>query len=126
MTFDNSDYFLLSREWRAVRMRVLERDGAKCGCCGSTAADGARMNVDHIKPRIRYPELALTESNLQVLCDACNQGKGNRYETDWRRESPACRVLPAQPSRQGSDTYECTPEERERLRQLDEVRGLRR
>jgi 5-methylcytosine-specific restriction endonuclease McrA len=42
------------------------------------------MHVDHIKPRSKYPHLALRESNLQVLCEACNLGKGNWDETDWR------------------------------------------
>lgn len=42
------------------------------------------MNVDHIRPRSRFPELALTESNLQVLCETCNHGKGNWSERDWR------------------------------------------
>lgn len=81
---NQDDPFLASWEWRTIRMRVLERDGAKCACCGVTAREGARMNVDHIKPRRHYPELALTLSNLQVLCEECNHGKGNRYETDWR------------------------------------------
>ena len=81
------DPFLLCAEWKTLRMRALERGGAKCACCGRSAADGARMNVDHIKPRRFYPELALTLDNLQVLCSDCNHGKGNKYETDWRRES---------------------------------------
>ncbi len=42
------------------------------------------MHVDHIKPRRKYPELALSRSNLQVLCNLCNHGKGNWDETDWR------------------------------------------
>jgi len=45
----------------------------------------ARLNVDHIRPRRYYPELALELGNLQVLCAACNQGKGNKDATDWRR-----------------------------------------
>lgn len=89
MKYDrDQDYFLMCREWRVIRMRVLERDGAKCACCGRTAAHGVVMNVDHIKPRIRHPELALSESNLQVLCNECNHGKGNKFETDWRRQPP--------------------------------------
>jgi len=79
-----ADPFLQSFEWRTVRMHVLKRDGAKCACCGATAANGVVMNVDHIKPRRTHPELALTESNLQVLCEACNHGKGNWDSTDWR------------------------------------------
>jgi hypothetical protein len=83
----NTDAFLLSYEWRALRMRVLKRFGARCQCCGATAKDGVRIHVDHIKPRRQFPELALVESNLQVLCEACNHGKGNWDHTDWRPAS---------------------------------------
>ena len=79
-----SDAFLSTYAWRRLRMRVLKRDGAKCACCGATPATGAVMNVDHIKPRRLFPDLALDENNLQVLCDACNHGKGNWDQTDWR------------------------------------------
>jgi len=78
--------FLLSYEWRVTRMKVLVRDGARCACCGSTAKDGVRMNVDHIKPRKTHPELALNMSNLQVLCEVCNHGKSNWDTTDWRKQ----------------------------------------
>ena len=86
MTYGN-DPFLESREWRVIRMRALERDGGRCAACGRTAADGIVINVDHIKPRSRFPELALDVDNLQVLCAPCNHGKGNKFETDWRRGS---------------------------------------
>ena len=78
------DSFLESYEWRRVRMAVLKRDGARCVCCGATPSDGVRMNVDHIKPRKKFPELALDPANLQVLCEECNHGKGNWDQTDWR------------------------------------------
>lgn len=84
----NTDAFLLSYEWRALRMRVLTRFGARCQCCGSAAKDGVRIHVDHIKPRRQFPELALVESNLQVLCEVCNHGKGNWDHTDWRPAGP--------------------------------------
>ncbi len=78
------DSFLDTYAWRALRMKVLIRDGRRCACCGATPATGAVMNVGHIKPRRLYPELALDENNLQVLCHDCNHGKGNWDETDWR------------------------------------------
>jgi hypothetical protein len=87
--FAASDAFLESYEWRRVRMVVLKRDGARCACCGATPADGVRMNVDHIKPRKKFPELALDPQNLQVLCEVCNHGKGNWDQTDWRAGEPA-------------------------------------
>jgi len=86
VTREIPDAFLQSYEWRRVRMVVLKRDGAKCRCCGATPIDGRVMNVDHIKPRKHFPQLALDLNNLQVLCDVCNHGKGNWDETDWRQE----------------------------------------
>lgn len=81
------DEFLRTFEWRRVRMQVLERDGARCSCCGRTAADGVAIHVDHIKNRKSHPHLALDPANLQVLCGDCNHGKGNKFSTDWRRAS---------------------------------------
>ena len=80
----SSPEFLSSYEWRKVRLIALKRDGAKCACCGATPASGAVMNVDHIKPRKFFPELALDPDNLQVLCHECNHGIGNWDQTDFR------------------------------------------
>jgi len=80
-----SEEFLRSGEWRRLRMLVIKKRGARCECCGATPKDGVTViNVDHIKPRRDFPELALSESNLQVLCAVCNHGKGNWDKTDWR------------------------------------------
>jgi 5-methylcytosine-specific restriction endonuclease McrA len=79
-----SPAFLESFEWRSLRMRALKLYGSKCQCCGATPANGAVMNVDHIKPRKTAPHLALELSNLQILCHECNHGKGNWDKTDWR------------------------------------------
>lgn len=65
-------------------MVVLKKRGARCECCGATPANGAVMNVDHVHPRKTHPQLALEETNLQVLCGDCNHGKGNWDSTDWR------------------------------------------
>lgn len=73
--------FYLTKEWRALRYRAFEEYGRKCHCCRTT--EGV-MHVDHIKPRSTHPSLELEFSNLQILCEACNIGKSNRYETDWR------------------------------------------
>jgi 5-methylcytosine-specific restriction endonuclease McrA len=40
--------------------------------------------MDHIKPRARYPHLALDINNLQPACADCHTGKGNWDATDWR------------------------------------------
>jgi hypothetical protein len=83
-----SNDFLLSFAWRQLRMVVLKKRGARCECCGASPRDGQTViNVDHVKPRKLFPELALEESNLQVLCGTCNHGKGNWDQTDWREQS---------------------------------------
>jgi 5-methylcytosine-specific restriction endonuclease McrA len=81
---DASKNFLESREWQELRYRALKLHGARCQCCGATRKDGKEIHVDHIKPRSRFPLLALDIANLQVLCGDCNRGKGAWDETDWR------------------------------------------
>lgn len=79
--------FYASPEWKRARYDALKRHGARCQCCGATAATGARINVDHIRPLKANWHLRLEQSNLQVLCGSCNAGKGNRDKTDWRHPS---------------------------------------
>ncbi|HEV2099337.1 MAG TPA: HNH endonuclease [Stellaceae bacterium] len=83
------DEFLQTHAWKQLRYKALRKYGRRCQCCGATPESGAIMNVDHIKPRRRFPELALRLDNLQVLCGDCNQGKGNWDQTDWRDPEPA-------------------------------------
>lgn len=80
----SGDNFLMSYEWRSLRMMAIKKYGNKCMCCGASPSDGIVINVDHIKPRKRFPELSLDINNLQILCNVCNHGKGNWDTTDWR------------------------------------------
>lgn len=76
--------FLDSREWKILRYQAFEKYGNRCQCCGSTPEDGVKMHVDHIKPKSTHPEIALDLNNLQILCEDCNVGKINQWDTDWR------------------------------------------
>jgi hypothetical protein len=78
------DAFLSSPAWKALRRKVIKKHGTRCACCGHKPRNPQQVNVDHVKPRRFYPELALEESNLQVLCGACNKLKGNS-DTDYRK-----------------------------------------
>jgi hypothetical protein len=80
---DSKD-FLASKEWKRLRLEALKKNGSRCQCCGAGPSSGAVLNVDHIKPRKLFPELALHIDNLQVLCGECNEGKGNWDMTDFR------------------------------------------
>ncbi len=78
------DQFYQSQEWRAVRYEALKLSNGRCAACGNRPTEENPIEVDHIKPRSKYPQLALSLANLQVLCRDCNQGKSNRDATDWR------------------------------------------
>lgn len=85
-----STEFLRTWAWRELRYATIKRYGPVCQCCGATAkTSGEPIQVDHIKPRSLFPELAMDPENLQVLCAPCNQGKSNTDFTDWRPSHPA-------------------------------------
>jgi 5-methylcytosine-specific restriction endonuclease McrA len=83
--------------WRAVRLRVLERDGYRCqirlpGCLG-VATDG-----DHIVPR-HLGGAWYDEGNVRAACGPCNRARGNRLRQrygsanrrpsrNWYRDQP--------------------------------------
>ena len=78
--------FFKSREWKELRYQAFVKYGNYCMCCGISASEGAIMQVDHIKPRHKHPDLALDINNLQILCASCNRGKYSEDETDWRMD----------------------------------------
>lgn len=77
----NRTSFHKSDEWLKLRYEVLKKYGRKCMLCGTEKGE---MNVDHIKPRSKYPNLVFEFNNLQVLCRDCNVGKSDRDDTDFR------------------------------------------
>lgn len=88
----NQDQFLRSPEWKAVRSQALELYGRRRAKCGQEQTRSRRINVDHIKPRKYFPELALELSNLQPLCGPCNRAKGNRHFTNYREHGLELKV----------------------------------
>lgn len=80
--------FYDSWQWKRCRYEFLKLKERKCLCCGASAKDGAKVVVDHIKPIRKFWKLRLEPSNLQILCDDCNMGKGSHDMTDWGISSP--------------------------------------
>lgn len=103
-----SDAFFESRPWLELRYRVLKSSKGCCSCCGTRGDAGNPLQVDHIRPRSKYPDLALRADNCQVLCRNCNMGKSNKDSTDWRFE----------PSRELAILNTLDPAKRFRLQQL--------
>lgn len=84
--------FYRSRAWRELRYKAILKYGRNCMCCGVRADP---VHVDHIKPRSKYPELALDINNVQILCEADNLAKSAWDETDWRPSSASPSSPPA-------------------------------
>lgn len=82
----SSNAFYASWEWKKVRYEAIKKYEQRCMCCGWRVGDTeyGYLVVDHIKPRSKYPALALDVNNLQILCNDCNMGKSNDSIDDWR------------------------------------------
>jgi len=76
--------FYESWAWKRLRYGFIKSKQRRCECCGATPQDGCRIVVDHIRPIRRYWDWRLNITNLQLLCDDCNRGKGSQDTTDWR------------------------------------------
>lgn len=78
--------FLHSGEWRNLKYKFRKMHDNKCMCCGQKPSQFTSIFtcVDHIKCRKQYPNLALDITNLQILCNECNHGKGNTDDTNFK------------------------------------------
>jgi len=73
---DKQQLFYSSPEWAMIRKQVINEEESICALCKRKIRKQDDITVDHIKPRSKYPKLALKRQNLQVLCRRCNSSKG--------------------------------------------------
>ena len=76
---DNKSSFYHSEAWQELRKQVFQKYPYICGRCGNKN----HLEVDHVKPRSKYPDLELELGNLQILCRDCNLLKGTQDSTEW-------------------------------------------
>ena len=78
--FRNFRYAVRSSKWSKVRKQHLAKQ-PKCAACGKTT----KLEVHHIKPVHKYPELELDPDNLITLCaDPCHIIFGHlKYWKSW-------------------------------------------
>lgn len=69
---DNINKFYKCKEWRALRLKALDRDKNECQQCKERGYFGHAECVHHIKEVKDYPELALELYNLKCLCNKCH------------------------------------------------------
>lgn len=78
----------------SLRYALIEKAGGRCQACGAPGSDHT-LDIDHIVPRaaakngkVRLPDgrhVPVDDPvNLQVLCAACNRGKRDLGEYDFR------------------------------------------
>ena len=60
-----------TQRWKALRLRVLDRDNWTCCQC----PERRRLEIDHVLPVRTHPELAWEITNLQALCGRCHARK---------------------------------------------------
>ena len=77
--------FYKSAKWRKLRKSIVSRDGGHCQSCliKYNRIESRNLEIHHIKPRSKYPELRFEESNLITLCKSCNTRTGTREELDF-------------------------------------------
>ena len=63
-----------SRQWKQVRLRVLQRDAYECQI--TVGCPRPATSVDHIVPRSRGGDNGL--DNLRAACGPCNSRRGDR------------------------------------------------
>ncbi len=67
----------------AVRKYVFGRDQYQCRSCAVIDVTAKSLVIDHIIPLSKGGTNDL--SNLQTLCDKCNQIKSNRIDSRFKR-----------------------------------------
>ena len=78
-----------TRQWRRVRLKILERASYVCNVCGKLGAS----EVDHVIPLQDGGDF-WSEGNLQSICSPChiektrkeNEKKQDPKELFWERE----------------------------------------
>lgn len=75
---DETHQFYSSPEWNLIRKQIIKESGRVCAECNKYIRSNEDVTVDHIRPRSKYPHLALEKQNLRVLCRSCNASKGDR------------------------------------------------
>ena len=86
---DNPRYMLYEdfykhKDWVYLKKIIYTFTNKKeCFRCESKE----NLQIDHIKPKSKYPEHSFDIFNLQILCKDCNFEKSAKYKDDYRPSS---------------------------------------
>lgn len=86
----NDHLFYSTTPWKKKRLEILERDNFECQKCKERGLQTQAQAVHHIVHLRDNKELALVDSNLISLCNACHNEehpeKLNRFHSDIHAE----------------------------------------
>ena len=66
---------------RVVKSLHNMQHGKCCYCEGYIPDDGRGKEVEHFRPRSKFPQLAYDWNNLLLACTACNGAKSDQFPT---------------------------------------------
>lgn len=75
-----SNEFYKSKKWLKARIIIYKSIGKVCLKCRSVK----NIQIDHIKPKSKYPRETFNLMNLQPLCSVCNKDKSDKEIIDYR------------------------------------------
>lgn len=83
--------FKYKYKWWKLRDEIIKRDDGFCQRCWHKydILNDKRLEVHHIKPRSKYPELTFKEDNLVTLCRTCNAQIGTKEVLDFEWKVPS-------------------------------------
>lgn len=86
----DSEKMLYTKRWKDKKEYIKERDNYTCQRCFHKYGiiNNEDLQVHHIKPRIKYPELAYEDSNLICICGTCNRQLNIQEELDFEWTPP--------------------------------------
>ncbi len=78
--------------WNIMRKYIVKRDGLVCRACGAEVTlkrfQPNTLHIDHIVPIAKGGDM-WDETNMQVLCGACNLSKGSKTMEEWEAQKAA-------------------------------------
>lgn len=64
--------------WKALAKKIMARDDYRCQKCAAKHDQQHKLQVHHIKPWSKHPELRFEEENLLTLCQTCHKAEHSR------------------------------------------------
>lgn len=67
--------------WRNVEIKdaLIKETSSKCAYCESEMLAVSFGEIEHIRPKSKYPHLVLDWGNLTLVCSKCNNEKRDKY-----------------------------------------------